>query len=193
MSTNDPELVRATVDGICRIETEAFQHDSNLHHQVYRDKLCELISATVSSQSLLLSKLNQAETEINNLQRERNELGRNAAHDANTIEYQNKSYKELEQKLAAVEKERDFYAEEADKFEEEMNDAYNERDQLHSLTKKLVEALKQYGNHEQWRKNVPDSYSGEVCEFDWEGDLANEPWDFAEKALQLAKEAGVIE
>lgn len=55
--------------------------------------------------------------------------------------------------------------------------------QLQSAFDKAMEACQQYGNREQWSKEVIDSHSGECCLFDWEGELANEPWEFAEKAL----------
>lgn len=58
-----------------------------------------------------------------------------------------------------------------------------ELSQLKQSHEAMVEALKQYANHDQWSKIVPDSYMGEVNVFDWQGDLANEPWEFAEKAL----------
>lgn len=49
---------------------------------------------------------------------------------------------------------------------------------------KLRNALHQYANRDQWEKFVPDGYRGEIDAFDWDGDLADEPWEFAERALQ---------
>lgn len=49
---------------------------------------------------------------------------------------------------------------------------------------RLRDALAHYADRSRWRKEVIDSYSGECSLFDWPGDLADEPWEIAEKALQ---------
>lgn len=48
----------------------------------------------------------------------------------------------------------------------------------------LESALRHYANRDMWRKEVIDSYSGECDFFDWDGDLADEPWEIAEQALK---------
>ena len=55
----------------------------------------------------------------------------------------------------------------------------------------LVEALKHYADKMAWKHYVPDSHSGLCWEFDWDGDLADEPWEIAQKALDdLEKDGG---
>lgn len=55
--------------------------------------------------------------------------------------------------------------------------------------KQLEQALKHYARrYEQglcwnWNERIPDSYSGVVHEFDWNGEEQDEPWEIAEKAL----------
>jgi len=49
---------------------------------------------------------------------------------------------------------------------------------------RLREALGHYADKGAWTKTVLDSYSGDVDIFDWDGDLADEPWEIAEKALR---------
>lgn len=67
------------------------------------------------------------------------------------------------------------------------SNAEADNEQLRAECGELREALKQYANRDQWEKLVPDSYRGEIDVFDWDGDLADEPWEFAERALSRQK------
>ena len=49
---------------------------------------------------------------------------------------------------------------------------------------RLRTTLGYYSDKSAWTKVVLDSYSGEVDIFDWDGDLGDEPWEMAERALR---------
>jgi len=56
--------------------------------------------------------------------------------------------------------------------------------QLQAENTRLRAALGHYANHNAWTDHVIDSYSGLCHFFDWPGDIADEPYEIAEKALQ---------
>lgn len=123
-----------------------------------------------------------------------------------------KQVQDLEQKLKEVEKKSDEFK----RAEKEVSEAYlrvrtllnafdtnhgganrfevteNKIKQLHSLATQLAEALSHYAKRDMWTDHVIDSHSGLCWFFDWDGDLQDEPYELAEKALQLAKERGLI-
>lgn len=45
------------------------------------------------------------------------------------------------------------------------------------------EALKDYAELKAWDDFVKDSYSGQCWQFDWDGGIADYPWEIAAKAL----------
>ena len=49
---------------------------------------------------------------------------------------------------------------------------------------RLRAALEHYAKIDMWWKEVINSYSGECNFFDWDGELGDEPWEIAEKALK---------
>lgn len=66
-------------------------------------------------------------------------------------------------------------------------------DELNAENARLREALKFYGkSHPQgeWIDHVCDSYSGLAYAFDWPGDVQDEPWEVAERALSRQVTAG---
>jgi len=48
---------------------------------------------------------------------------------------------------------------------------------------RLRKALQVYAHEEYWTMEAIDSYSGEIAMFDWPGDLQDEPYEIAQKAL----------
>lgn len=50
-------------------------------------------------------------------------------------------------------------------------------------------ALEHYANREAWHSFVPDSLSGECWQFDWDGNLADYPWEIAQTALTKKQKA----
>ena len=56
--------------------------------------------------------------------------------------------------------------------------------ELATDNERLREALGHYADKSAWTTVVLDSYSGEVDIFDWDGDLGDEPWEMAERALR---------
>jgi len=59
-----------------------------------------------------------------------------------------------------------------------------ENDRLRLEVERLRTALSHYANRDNWTKEPGDQYIGEFDSFDYDGDLADEPWEIAEKALQ---------
>jgi len=59
----------------------------------------------------------------------------------------------------------------------------NDEAGIHKENSRLRDALRHYADRTMWRKEVIDSFSGECDFFDWDGDLADEPYEIADKAL----------
>lgn len=59
----------------------------------------------------------------------------------------------------------------------------DEIDTLRERIAGLEAALRHYAKRDMWTAQVIDKWSGQCWLFDWPGDLAEYPWEFADRAL----------
>lgn len=74
-----------------------------------------------------------------------------------------------------------------DNLRAELETARTQAEDLEQQRDIALKALEHYASKKAWTSFVPDSYQGECWEFDWDGDLGDNPWDIAKKALKTIK------
>lgn len=86
-----------------------------------------------------------------------------------------------------------FHQQAVDDYDERIRLIKEAADRLEAAERAIREkdeALRLYADKENWHKIVPDSYLGEVDYLDWPGELQDEPWEVAQKALANTGQGG---
>jgi hypothetical protein len=66
-----------------------------------------------------------------------------------------------------------------------LEEAQDDLNEYAKDVKRLVEALSYYADEDAWRRmDGPTGYDVDAPVFDWPGDLGDEPWDIAQKAVE---------